>query len=124
MPDFLQHSVEIVAIFYQFWERHRFIPLGSQSCDHLWKPHSVGIARWQFIRAPWEAWNHIRELDCNTGFLAMVGISSYRSRLQSLCHFFPNRRLIPFIDALRRRLIVICIGVRATFTAERIQKED
>jgi hypothetical protein len=94
VPDFLQHSVEIVAASYQFWERHRFIPHGSQSCDHLWKPHSVGITRWQFIRAPLEAWNHIRELDCKPGFLAivfmicacswfrMVGISSYRSRLQ------------------------------------------
>jgi hypothetical protein len=80
VPDFLQHSVEIVAIFYQFWESHRFIPHGSQSCDHLWKPHSVGITRWQFIRAPWEAWNHIRELDCNPGFLAMAGISPYRIR--------------------------------------------
>ena len=92
MPDSLQHSVEIVAISYQFWERHRFIPHGSQSCDHLWKPHSVGITRWQFIRAPLEAWNHIRELDCNPGFLAkvfmicacswfrMVGISPYRIR--------------------------------------------
>ena len=67
VPDLLQHSVEIVAQPYQFWERHRFIPGGSQCCDHLWKPHSVGISRWQFIRAPLEAWNHIRELDCNPG---------------------------------------------------------
>jgi hypothetical protein len=72
VPDFLQHSVEIVAVSYQFWERHRFIPHGSQSCDHLWKPHSVGITGWHFIRAPLEAWNHVRELDCKPDFLAIV----------------------------------------------------
>ena len=111
MPDFLQHSVEIVAASYQLWERHRFIPDGSQSGDHLWKPHSVGITRWQFIRAPLEAWNHIRELDCKPGFLAMVGISPYRIRSNGSVTFFQIEDSSPLSALCVVSLSPNCTGV-------------
>jgi hypothetical protein len=58
-PSPLQNSVQFVAKSYQFGEWPRFIPDGSQPCNCLWKPDSLGISRRHLIRPPLQAWNHI-----------------------------------------------------------------